>query len=202
MRKTVLLAAAASVGLLSAAAPASADEFFLGGFAHDVKQGFSGSPHEDNTGDVEFGYRTKRFDNLWWLAKPMFYGKAEVNLGGRTNFYTVGLELRKHAFLPGLYGGFGLGLTYVDGYRTYPDPTAPGLTAAEVASDDEIIKRFKAMGSDVVFNPNLSVGYEFNSRLSAEIAWDHYSHAGILGKRNPGMDNYGARLVYKFGPRS
>ena len=203
MPKTVLLAAAAAAAaLLAAAAPASADELFLGGLYHDAGVGFSGTPHEEGIDDVEFGYRTKRFDNLWWLAKPYFYGKAEVNTGGRTSFYTVGIELRKHAFLPGLYGAFGLGVSAVDGYNQYPSYTDPTLTDAQRARNLEINRDYKAMGSDVVFNPNFSVGYELNARWSVEATWDHYSHAGLLGDRNPGMDNFGGRIVYKFGPRN
>ena len=197
--------------LLSAlltAAPALAGEVFVGGLTHDSSFGVSGSPHESGTSDYEIGVRTKQFENLWWILKPMVYAKGEFNTDNRTNFYTVGLEWRKHLFHSKFYGDFGVGGAYVDGYAHYPDGFQLGSGAPPVGSTPaqqtaynnglHIYDKFKAFGSTVLFNPNFSLGYDITPRISVEAAWEHYSNAG-LGSRNPGMDNYGGRLVWHFG---
>jgi hypothetical protein len=188
-------------------APASAGEVFLGGFAHDSSFGVSGSPHEGGTYDYQIGARSHQIKSLWWLLTPMVYAKGQFNTDARTNFYTLGLEWRKHLFHTKFYGDFGVGGAYVDGLATYPDhfnpnnvpaANASAATVATYQSDLHVYDKFKAMGSQVVFNPNFSLGYDLTHTVSAEISWEHYSNAG-LGGRNPGMDNWGARLVYHFG---
>jgi lipid A 3-O-deacylase len=198
-----------SAAMLASAAPALAGEVFLGGFAHDSSFGVSGSPHEGGTYDVQVGYRTAQIQSLWFLLTPMAYAKAQVNTDSRTNFYTLGVEWRKHLFHSKFYGDFGIGGSYVDGYNTYPDhfdpdstpPPGAGATAAQIArynSDLHTFRTRKAMGSDYVFNPNFTLGYDLTQHVAIEGSWEHYSNAGF-GGRNPGMDNYGVRIAYKFG---
>ena len=200
MKKLACLVAGALLATPAAVHAQAAPEAYIGGFAHDVSDNFVGSPHEDGTADVEVGVRSQRYTYFGWL-KPNWYGKAEVNLSGRSSFYTFGFEFRKHVVLPNLYIGAGAGLTYDDGLRAYRNPYDPGITAQEAQSRLEIERKYKAMGSDVLFNPNIFAGYEISQHWAVEGAWDHYSHATLLGKRNPGMDNFGARLVHRFGAR-
>lgn len=208
MLRRIVWAAALMASVVSIAAPALADELSIGGFAHDTKFGVSGTPHEDGTEDIQLMYRTKPF-HVVWVLNPMIYAKAQVNLEGRTNFFTVGAEFRKHLFHTRFYGDVAVGGAYVDGYNTYPDHfnvdstpvPGPGASPADVArynADLRISQRFKALGSDFVFNPNFALGYEVSRHVAVELAWDHYSNAG-LGGRNPGLDTFGGRLVYRFG---
>jgi lipid A 3-O-deacylase len=208
MRK--IAAALTLLATLGVAAPALADEVTIGAYAHDTKFGVSGSPHEDGTTDVQLMYRTKTF-HFDYLFNPMVYAKAQINTDSRTDFFTVGLEWR-HYFFRRLfdnrfYADAAVGGAYVDGYNTYPDNFQAGTlppqnaTPAQLARydyDRNIYNRFKAMGSDFVFNPNFSFGYQLTHNLAAEVSWDHYSNAG-LGGRNPGLDTFGGRLVYHFG---
>jgi hypothetical protein len=189
------------------AAPASAGEIFLGGFAHDSSFGVSGSPHEGGTYDYQIGVRSNQLPTPWYIGHPMVYVKGQFNTDDRTNFYTAGFEWRKHLFHTKFYGDAGIGVAYVDGLDIYPghfDPNvvpAANASAAAVATYQTNLHTYdnrKAMGSQVVFNPNFSLGYDLTHDISAEVSWEHYSNAG-LGGRNPGMDNYGARLVYHFG---
>jgi hypothetical protein len=207
MIRAAVLAAALAVGL-GFAAPALADDIFIGGFAHDSSFGVSGTPHEGGTYDVQLGYRTAPF-HVWWLLNPMAYAKAQINTDRKTNFFTLGAEWHKHLFHSKFYGGFGVGVAYNDGYNTYPNdfnasstpvppPTAPAAVQQQYLTDLAIFRSRKAMGSDFLFNPNFTLGYDITPRFGIEGAWEHYSNAG-LGKRNPGMDNWGARLVYHFG---
>ena len=200
--------AALAAAVVSTASPASAGEVVIGGFAHDTTFGVSGSPHEQGTEDIQLIYRTHQF-HIPWLLDPMAYAKAQINTDGRTNFFTLGAEWRKHLFHSRFYGDFGIGGAYVDGYNTYPDhfnpdstpAPGPNATAAQPArynSDLNTCTRFKAMGSDFVFNPNFALGYDVTRHISVELAWDHYSNAGF-GGRNPGLDTFGGRLAYRFG---
>ena len=204
-RLGLALALSASAIPLIAAAPALADELGVGVYAHDTKFGVSGTPHEDGTEDVQLLYRTKTF-HIDYLLNPMFYAKAQINTDSRTNFYTVGIEWRHHFFHSKFYGDAAVGGAYVDGYNTYPDhfnpdstplPTTPAQNARYQA-DLKIYNRFKAMGSDYVFNPNFTIGYDLTHRIALEGSWDHYSNAG-LGGRNPGLDTFGGRVVFRFG---
>ncbi len=189
------------------AAPASAGEIFLGGFAHDTSLGVSGSAHEGGTYDYEIGVRTHQFTSLWYLLQPMFYAKGQFNTDARTNFYTGGVEWRKHLFHSAFYGDFNVGGSYVDGFADYPDKFNPNVplpanaTPAQAARydyDKHIYEKFKAEGSQAVFNPGFTLGYDLPLNFAAELSWEHYSNAG-LGDRNPGLDTFGARIVYRFG---
>lgn len=200
-------AAALAVGM-AAAGPAMAGELAIGGFAHDATLGVAASPHEQGTYDVQVLVRTHQLRSLWFLLKPMVYAKAQLNTDNRTNFYAVGLEWRKHLFGTRFYGDAAIGGAYVDGFNTYPDhfqlgigSPPPGSTPAQADQynrDLHVYRKFKAMGSDLVFNPNFSVGYDITHHVSAEITWEHFSNAGF-GGRNPGMDDYGVRVVWRFG---
>ncbi len=203
MRRGIAIAAGFGTAVSLAAAPraARADEVLFGLFAHDVSSGLSGRSHENDTYDVQFDYRTRRFDNLWFVLKPILYGKAQVSLQDRTDFFTVGALTRKHFFKGRFYIGIGLGLTLQDGYRHYPSLTQPGLTVDEIAERQDVRSTRKALGSDLLFNPNLIFGLTLDRRWAVELAYDHYSNAGIFSDRNPGLDNFGVRAVYKFGPR-
>jgi lipid A 3-O-deacylase len=200
------LALVCGVSALALAAPAAADEIVIGGFAHDTSFGVSGTPHESGTADIQLMYRSKTFHFIY-LLNPMVYAKAQINTSGLTNFYTVGLEWRHHFFHSRFYGDAAVGGAYVDGYNTYPDhfqsgelppPVATPAQLARYQYDLHIYNTRKAMGSDFVFNPNFAIGYDISNHFAVEAAWDHYSNAG-LGGRNPGMDTFGGRLVYRFG---
>ncbi len=202
---STLIASAAS---LLAAAPALAGEVAIGGFAHDTSFGVSGTPHENGTNDIQLLYRTETF-HLIYLLNPKFYAKVQVNAAGDTDFYTIGIDWRRHLFHSKFYLDAGVGGSYQDGYNTYPGhfditqpPPGPTASAAQVAQYQSNVRLFdtrKALGSDFLFNPNFTIGYDINKRFSVEGAYDHYSNAG-LGGRNPGLDTFGGRLVFHFGP--
>jgi hypothetical protein len=55
------------------------------------------------------------------------------------------------------------------------------------------------LGSRLVFEPELAIGYRLAPRISVEAALVHRSHAGLFNSRqNPGMDSLGLRLTFKL----
>ena len=53
------------------------------------------------------------------------------------------------------------------------------------------------MGTRALFHLTMEVGYEINQNVNVSIYYEHYSNAD-LGPTNPGMNNLGMRLGYRF----
>jgi len=151
---------------------------------------------EDGTVDVQLAYRTAP---LHFLLKPRLTAKAQISTAGRTSFASLGAEWRQHVLKGRLYGQVGIGLTVHDGYRFTPDPFEPGLSLTEAARRYGIYRRRTSFGSQVLFNPNASIGVRLSPRWAAELSWEHFSHRQLFSDQNPGIDNVGLRLVRTLG---
>ncbi len=151
---------------------------------------------EDGTVDVQLVYRTAP---LRILLKPRLTAKVQVSTAGRTSFASIGAEWRQHVLRGRLYGQVGIGVTLHDGYRFTPDPFEPGLSRDEALRRYDIYWRRTSFGSQVLFNPNASIGVRIDRRWAAELAWEHFSHRQMFSDQNPGIDNIGIRLVRKLG---
>ena len=160
-----------------------------------VGQIYEGS-EEDGTVDVQLVYRSAP---LRFALKPRLTGKLQINTVGRTSFASLGAEWRQHVLRGRLYGQVGIGLTLHDGYRFTPDPFAPDLPSAEVRRRYDIYRRYTSFGSQVLFNPNASLGVRVNPRWAVEVTWEHFSHRQLFSEQNPGIDNVGLRLVRTLG---
>lgn len=151
---------------------------------------------EDGTVDVQLAYRTAP---LRFLLKPRLTAKAQISTAGRTSFASLGAEWRQHVLKGRLYGQVGIGLTVHDGYRFTPDPFEPGLSLTEAVRRYGIYQRRTSFGSQVLFNPNASIGVRLSPRWAAELSWEHFSHRQLFSDQNPGIDNVGLRLVRTLG---
>lgn len=151
---------------------------------------------EDGTVDVQLAYRTAP---LRFLLKPRLAAKAQISTAGRTSFASLGAEWRQHVLKGRLYGQIGIGLTVHDGYRFTPDPFEPGLSLTEAARRYGIYRRRTSFGSQILFNPNASIGVRLSPRWAAELSWEHFSHRQLFSDQNPGIDNVGLRLVRTLG---
>lgn len=203
--KMMLLGAA-----LAAAAPASAQlaapraEAAAGVLDHGVNfpKGapppgtFYAGTEEGGTADVQLLWRSRP---LAVALKPRLAAKLQVNTGGRTSFAAIGAEWRQHVLGGRLYGQIGIGLAVHNGRLNEVDPFAPGLTPAERARLYEIYANRTAFGSPVLFNPSFSIGVRLSPRVAVEAAWEHYSHARLFSRQNPGIDMVGGRLVLGLG---
>ena len=152
---------------------AQAGELFGGLYAHDVKLPTDKSGIERGA-DIELGYRGGRIGHT--PLQPYVFGA--LNTAGETDYAAVGLSAKL-------------------GRRLY---VRPGLgIAVHNGSADKYYRTDRiAFGSRVLFEPELAVGTEINSRLSVEASWVHMSHAQLFGRQNPGIDNLGVRLNLKL----
>ena len=173
MARLMLLALAA----LALATPAAAQEVYLGGSAHAVDLPTSLNTDEGGA-DLQLGYRTAPIEALSGMDSPSFYVHGQVSLNGDTSLIAAGLSWNINA-TDRLYIRPGLGLAVHN--DKIPDERAGGV-------------RYD-LGSRVLFEPELAVGYRIDDRFAVEASWVHVSHATIFSEQNPGMDFIGARLV-------
>jgi hypothetical protein len=155
--------------LIALAAPANAGELFGGIYKHDVKLPTDLSGIESGV-DFQVGYRGGRIAGT--PLQPYLLGA--VNSAGDTNYAAVGLSAK---FGHSIYIRPGLGLAVHTG------------SASKFFRPDKI-----AFGSRILFEPEVNVGTQINSRLSIEASWVHLSHAQLFAHENPGVDNLGVRL--------
>ena len=153
---------------------AHAGELFGGIHVHDVKTPLDDSGIESGV-DLSLGYRGDAVGHLW-RAQLQPYIFAAVNSDGNTNYGAVGVSAK-----------FPLGGTWY---------VRPGIgLAIHTGSAGKYYRTDKiAFGSRVLFEPELAVGTQVNSRLSIEASWVHMSHAQLFGRENPGIDNLGLRM--------
>lgn len=172
MKPAAILAAA----IVAAGAPgaARAGELFGGVHVHDVKTPLDDAGIESGV-DLSLGYRGGRIGHLWKAElQPYIFGA--VNSAGNTNYAAAGIAA-KFPLPDRWYFRPGLGLAVHTG------------SAGKFFRTDKI-----AFGSRILFEPEIGLGTQLNSRVSVEASWVHMSHAQLAGKENPGIDNLGLRL--------
>jgi lipid A 3-O-deacylase len=161
-------------------APAFAQELFAGVLVHDVHLPFDLSGQE-NGAELELGYRSRALGGLGLIGGPSFYLRGALAASGGTDFVSAGLSWRLgHGRF---YAQPALGLAVQTGKM-------PVFDASGTRTD---------LGSRLVFEPELAVGYRIAPRVSVEAALVHRSHAGLFNSRqNPGMDSLGLRLNFRL----
>lgn len=159
------------------AAPLHAQEIFGGILAHDVDTFLTKGGYEDGL-DLQVGWRGQPIGALGAIGSPSPYVLASVATGGETHFAAAGLSWK-----------FGTRLF-----------VRPGIGIAIHSRDgDGLIGNVRTdLGSRILFEPELSVGYQVDDRLAIEAAWVHLSHAQLFSRQNPGMDSIGLRLSYRL----
>ena len=160
---------------LSAGAPAHADEIFGGLYVHDVKTPLTNSGVESGM-DVQLGWRSDPMTS--WKLQQYFF--VAVNTAGHTHYAALGISRK---FGDKLYFRPGLGIAVHTG----------SPHRFEIPGNHRI-----EFGSQVLFEPEINVGAKLNDRTSIEASWVHMSHAQLASRQNPGIDNFGLRLNYRF----
>jgi len=195
LRATVLAA-----GLALLAAPATAGEALLGVYAHDIDDQISHG-HFEKGPQIVGGVRTAALDELAFLHKPRVHLIVGVNTHhGGTNYVAAGLSWRFHP-LGGerFYLEPGIGVAVHDGHVNLPSPSEQGISLAEAQRRFRDYQTKLDLGSRVLFEPEISLGWKATERFSFELSWIHMSHAKLAGSYNPGLGDFGLRAVYRYG---
>ncbi len=200
MRK---LAAAAGALVLAGglgSVEASAAELLVGAYAHDVtfigEAIGSGAPGREEGIDLHLGLRTEQIEYLF--GGPQLHAFVSLNSEGTSNFVAAGVSW-PIGVTERLYVRPGLGLAYTDGEAGLPPVNASNLTPPEIARRLELYNTRIDFGSQLLFQPELSVGYKFTETFAAELSWVHISNAQIFHQgKNQGLDAAGVRLIYSF----
>ena len=161
--------------LSAAAAPAQAGELFGGLFIHDVKTPLNLSGVEDGV-DAQIGWRGGRIGKT--PLQPYVFGS--VNSAGNTNFVAAGISAK---FGDRIYIRPGIGIAVHSG---------------SAANFDNPFNDRVEFGSRILFEPELGIGARLNDRMTIEASLVHLSQGQIFGRQNPGIDNIGVRLNYRF----
>jgi hypothetical protein len=168
---------ALALPLFLAAAPVGAQEIFGGVYAHDVDTPFN---LRGETGgiDIQAGFRGPGIPDLGLIGSPSPYVFAALNTGGDVHYAAAGLSWK--------IGG--------------PVYLRPGIGLAVHTGSDRIdpLHPRRSFGSRVLFEPELGLGFRASKQLSVEASWVHMSHAQLFSQQNPGIDNIGVRLNYRF----
>ena len=167
----------ALLALAAPVAPASGQELYGGILAHDVDTFLTKGGLEDGA-DFQLGWRGRRIEALRVIGAPSPYLFGSLATGGDTHFAAAGLSWR--------IGG-----------RLF---VRPGVGLAIHDRDDDGVAngRRTDLGSRIVFEPEIALGYQVTPRLAVEAAWVHLSHAQLFSRQNPGMDSIGIRLSYRL----
>ena len=188
---------AATLAAASVTAPAWAGEAFVGAYVHDVDDGISYGKFETGT-QIVIGARTTALDELAFLGKPRVHLLMGVNTAGETSYAATGLGWR-FDLNERLYIQPGIGIAIHTGRVNLPSPNAPGLSPQERLKRLADRRSHLDLGSRVLFEPELSIGWKATRRLSWELSWIHLSHARLAGSYNPGVGDVGLRVLYRYG---
>ena len=162
--------------LVCAGGPAAAQEAFAGIYRHGVDTPFTLETSEGGV-NVTFGYRFAPVGELAAFGRPAPYLVASLNTEGDTSFAGGGLSW-----------SFGNGPFYVRPALGLVVHDGPGHRV------DAITGMRTDLGSRVLFEPELGVGYRLSDRIALEASWMHVSHARLFdSEQNPGIDVIGLR---------
>jgi hypothetical protein len=177
--KHVALAAALAACLF--AAPAAAQEVFAGVYVHEVDTPLTLST-EENGADIAAGYRFAPIEALGFVGRPAPYVIGSLNTAGDTSFAGAGVSWT-----------IGKGPVYL----------RPAVAVVVHDGPDHRVSPVTGhrtdLGSRVLFEPELGLGYRVTDRLAVEASWMHISQGRLFNwQQNPGIDMIGARLAYRL----
>jgi len=179
---------------------ARADDFNFGSIFDEVKIGFLaadtgiGGPKIETGLDIngELLFSAPQWfvspDDPWWkrfLFAPRPDVGFTINTAGGTDFVYGALNWSAdiaHQILDdhdSIYGSFEFG---------------GGWNNSDLNPNDT---NNKDMGSRAVFRLAVEIGYNIDEHANVSLYYEHFSNAG-LGTTNPGMNDLGLRLGYRF----
>ena len=172
---------AAACAALCVPGAAYAQEAFAGVYAHNVDTPLSLETGEGGANLVA-GFRFTTIEALAAIGRPAPYLIASFNTQGDTSF-----------------AGAGLGWTIGKGPVYLRPAVALVVHDGPATRVDPVTRQRTELGSRVLFEPEVSLGYRVSERLAVEASWMHVSHARLFdSQQNPGIDMWGARLNFRL----
>jgi hypothetical protein len=157
------------------ASPAIAKDLWLGLYEHDITL----AQTKFETGqDIKGGWIGDPIDDLRAIGRPSPHILLSKSLNGETDYAAAGLNWR---FGETIYVRPGIGIAVHDG---------PSRAVRKGRRVD--------LGSPVVFEPELGIGWRLSDDLALEASWIHLSHATLFSRQNRGMDSWGVRLLVRL----
>lgn len=193
----VAAAATSALAALLTSTSAHAGAVWVGAYGHDAI-----APDRRERGyDFQFGYRTARLGALAKIGKPE--ADAFVMFNNRTSTHIAAVGLSWPIDLgEGVYLRPGFGLAYTTGKAVLPPANGPGLSPAEIQRRINLAARRIDFGSNLLFKPELALGVKVSKQLALEVSYVHFSNGQVFHKgKNQGLDDLGARVVWRFGAR-
>lgn len=181
MRGKKLLAPIAALALLAVPVAARAQEVFAGIYAHGVDTPLTLYTGEGGA-DFTIGIRFAPIEALSVVGAPAPYVIGTLNSRGDTSFAGAGLSWH-----------FGKGRFYVR--------PAIGVVVHDGPEHrvDLVRQQRTDLGSRVLFEPELGLGYRADDRLAVELSWMHVSQGRLFNwDQNPGIDMIGMRLNWRL----
>ena len=125
---------------------------------------------------------------LSWLLKPRPQIGASFNASdNNTDVLYAGLQW-EWRFWDSFFFDFSFGGAVHNGELSYD----AGVAFPEYAG------RRRELGCRALFRESFELGWRFWERHNLSVMWAHYSHGGICGDQNEGLDNLGMRYGYRF----
>lgn len=157
---------------LLVATPAYADDVWAGVYQHDVT---IAQTRFETGQDIKIGWIGDPIEGLDAIGKPAPHIVASKSLEGATDYVAAGLNWKF-------------------GKRLY---VRPGIGIAVHNGPSRAIRNGRRvdLGSPVVFEPELALGWRIDRRFALEASWIHLSHATLFSRQNRGMDSMGVRLL-------
>lgn len=160
---------------LTLGAPALADDFWAGVYQHDVT---IAQTRFETGQDFKAGWIGEPIDALKAIGSPSPHLLLSKSLKGQTDYAAVGLN-------------------WTFGTRVYARPGI-GLVVHNGPSRAVRNGRRVDLGSPVVFEPELALGWRISEKYRVEASWIHLSHATLFSAQNRGMDSMGVRLLVRL----
>lgn len=155
--------------------PGDRSEVFVGVYAHDIESPLNLRGFGEGV-DVQLGWRGGRVRSLSAIGAPSPYVFGALNTAGDVHYAAAGVSWKI-------------------GRKVY---LRPGLGLAVHSAPSFERDPARSLGSRIVFEPEVAVGVQVSERISVEASLVHLSHSTLFDRHNPGMDNAGVRLNYRF----
>jgi lipid A 3-O-deacylase len=179
--------------LTAGKAEAGVDEISAGVYLHNSCLFNCKNANKEPEPNVEAEMQFSDIQSWTWIHHPRPYVMASVNLRGATSYAGAGLawkfDMSPHwAFTPSF------GIVVHNGELN--NKFANGTPEAAHFFEEHVL-----LGSRALFRTSFGLTHQMSDHWNVQAHYEHLSHGQILGHgRNQGLDEYGIRIGYDFGP--